>query len=501
MRSRTPTEGLPDFVPASWTQFRTSGGHEAHVGHGKIECRDCHDFERDGFKNAGAFVCAKCHGQDLSAAHHRDLVAPATNCLSCHMFAPGQVEKTCIGCHDKPQGSFAAIAVHAKIDCAKCHELKGGASNMAVVGATCAGCHEERAPEHGGHASSKGCMDYHHGHEAAKQASATCASCHAEAAKPHPVAHDACISCHQPHTFVASQGKCIGCHGEKTTLVARLVPAHRECLDCHEPHAPARAAAACAKCHQDVRVQHGSAGACVNCHAPHGDDPVAVAVTCTSCHAKVARTDLDAHAGGIACSACHKAHDFGSVDARTVCQSCHARETSQLSPRTRDTQRVAACPATAPRLPTRPRRPRWPAPPVTPRSRAARQPGTSTASGVTSPTPASPPPRAPLATRRRATIRTGRSPAAARRATVRMAPEASRLLRHARAVTRPRPCPRCTRPRVTRPLHAPAATPRRTVARSSSGPRVWDATRTSATTTRTPRAARGVTCSSDEVLA
>ena len=79
------------------------------------------DFERDGFKNPGPTVCKKCHDKDLSVAHHAGLGAAATDCQTCHLFAPGQVAQTCIGCHGKPQGTLAAIVSHAKVDCAKCH--------------------------------------------------------------------------------------------------------------------------------------------------------------------------------------------------------------------------------------------------------------------------------------------------------------------------------------------------------------------------------------------
>jgi hypothetical protein len=219
-----PKGGPPDLVPASWAQYRLTPGHQTHVGGEKAECHDCHDFERDGFKNPGTAICAKCHDKELSFAHHGAPGSRVTDCLSCHMFAPGKVTLTCIGCHDKPQGNAPAIVQHATADCSQCHQSKEARS---VVAATCVGCHTERALEHGRHAGSSGCLDCHRAHQPAAVAVASCGSCHAQARAPHPPAHDACTSCHEPHTFVASEGKCIGCHGAKSTLVDRLVPAHR----------------------------------------------------------------------------------------------------------------------------------------------------------------------------------------------------------------------------------------------------------------------------------
>jgi hypothetical protein len=320
---RGPKGVPPDLVPASWAEYRLTPGHQTHVGGEKAECHDCHDFERDGFKNPGTSVCAKCHAKVAGSAHHRD-PSSATGCLTCHAFALGQTEPTCIGCHANAQGGLPAIVQHATIDCATCHHLE---QTPSIVLADCNGCHEERATKHADHTGSKGCVDCHHGHEPASVATTECASCHAQGKEPHPAAHDACLSCHQPHDFVASDSACIGCHGPKTTLVGREVPAHDVCLNCHNPHAPGKAAAACAGCHQSIRVSHGNAAACTTCHAPHGDDPVVVAATCTSCHKKVAASDTGAHKGGIACETCHQPHAFGGLDEKTLCRNCHGRET------------------------------------------------------------------------------------------------------------------------------------------------------------------------------
>ncbi|MGA3121885.1 MAG: hypothetical protein ABSF69_14050 [Polyangiaceae bacterium] len=317
----------PDFVPASWAQTRTTPGHRTHVGGAKAECRDCHDFERDGFKNPGTAVCTKCHTRETGVAHHGS-PSRSTDCLTCHAFAIGAAEPTCIGCHAGPEGRLPAIVQHATVDCTACHRLH---ETPSIVPADCTSCHRERAPEHDERAGSKGCLDCHSPHEPASAAKTACATCHAQGAEPHPSAHDACVGCHEPHGFVPKASVCVSCHGPKTTLVASEVTAHAVCVNCHNPHAPGAAAAACARCHQDVQVSHGNAAACVSCHRPHTDDPTAVAATCTSCHEKVAATDTGAHRGGIVCEACHKPHAFEGLDEKTLCRDCHVHETTLVA--------------------------------------------------------------------------------------------------------------------------------------------------------------------------
>ena len=58
---RGPKGVPPELVPPSWAEFRTSPGHASHVGGAKAECKDCHDFQREGFKNPGVTPCLRCH--------------------------------------------------------------------------------------------------------------------------------------------------------------------------------------------------------------------------------------------------------------------------------------------------------------------------------------------------------------------------------------------------------------------------------------------------------
>ncbi len=337
----------PVMVPARWEQFRTSPGHREHVGKQGIECKSCHDYEKDGFVNPGLAPCAKCHVTETTVAHHGNATLK-TDCLTCHVFAPDQKAPTCISCHAAGPGlvglagfagasadggsHVAAVSVHATTDCSSCHNPHRVPSGVSKE---CASCHEERAPSHAAHVGSAGCADCHAPHTPAAAALTVCASCHSQPAGPKPAGHDSCMTCHTPHEFTANRVTvCVNCHGAKPTLAATLVPAHAVCTSCHTPHDPGAAAASCTGCHANVQVSHGTKDACVNCHEAHPTDHGLAATTkvdtCTSCHANVAHTDTGAHAGGVACSNCHKEHDFDppktAPEKLALCSSCHARE-------------------------------------------------------------------------------------------------------------------------------------------------------------------------------
>lgn len=272
---RPPTvPPAPLQVPAAWKQFRTSPGHQTHVGGGKATCRDCHDFATNGFKKPDVAICTKCHAREAAGAHH-GAASGSGECLTCHPFAPGHTVQTCIDCHRSPQGNLAAIVHHATVDCSTCHHL-GQTPSLGL--ADCTSCHNEVHLKHqtmgpSRDAGSHGCVDCHHGHEPASAAKTVCTSCHNENRRPHPLAHDACTSCHVPHDFAARDEACFGCHGHKSTLADRAVPAHAACLSCHNPHVPDSAASACVGCHWNMQVNHGKGGACTTCHVPHGNDP------------------------------------------------------------------------------------------------------------------------------------------------------------------------------------------------------------------------------------
>ena len=113
IRARSEAPGVPsELVPPSWESFRTSAGHKIHVGKDGLACKNCHDYEREGFKNPGSAVCVRCHTKEGAHAHVGNS-EKKTECLTCHEFAPGREPPRCISCHAEPEGKHAAIVTHA----------------------------------------------------------------------------------------------------------------------------------------------------------------------------------------------------------------------------------------------------------------------------------------------------------------------------------------------------------------------------------------------------
>src|SRR4051812_9974778 len=104
----------PQFVPPSWEQYRTSLGHEQHVGKATIACKDCHDYETAGFVAPAVQVCARCHDKETQHTHSGD-EKKKTDCLTCHSFAPGAAKQNCMGCHADVQHQAAAVTSHRTV--------------------------------------------------------------------------------------------------------------------------------------------------------------------------------------------------------------------------------------------------------------------------------------------------------------------------------------------------------------------------------------------------
>ncbi len=325
--SKRPDAVPADVVPPSWAEFRTSPGHQQHIGKATIVCKDCHGYDTAGFTNPGTGVCSHCHEKETAHTHTGGKTG--TDCLSCHAFGTSAAP-TCIGCHAEARGTHAAIAQHATVDCKECHHPH---DTPSLAPKDCTSCHDQRALAHANHPESKNCQDCHRAHEPARAARRECASCHATPAGPKPASHDSCLSCHKPHDFVAGAPRvCMGCHGVKPTLVATTVEAHARCTSCHTPHSPSQAASSCQGCHTQVHVAHGAKGSCIGCHQPHQGDVDAKASTCTTCHSSVATEDHGgAHARGTSCTDCHQPHTFAPLPRGQLCVRCHARETTLTS--------------------------------------------------------------------------------------------------------------------------------------------------------------------------
>ena len=162
-----------------------------------------------------------------------------TDCLTCHAFAPEQEIPTCISCHAKPEGHFAAITTtHATTDCVDVPQPPRGAvgrRRRTARAATPSGPPSTRPRRVSGVRRLP---------QAARAGDASRSRSAARATRsplgPSPAGHDSCIGCHKPHEFVATANVCIGCHGAKETLVATSVRRHAICTSCHTHHASRR---------------------------------------------------------------------------------------------------------------------------------------------------------------------------------------------------------------------------------------------------------------------
>lgn len=324
---------VPKDVPPEWQDFKTGQGHRVHVEERGVACKECHDYERDGFVRPDVATCNRCHEKQAAHEHLGD-DATKTDCLTCHSFAP-KAAPTCISCHSETHGKSAAIGTHSTADCTKCHDVH--ATPMIAPGG-CESCHKEVAPEHAKHGGSRGCLDCHTGHAPAAAARDACPKCHSSPATPHPASHESCLGCHQPHTFVAGgEEACRRCHGDKPTLAATKVRDHATCTSCHTPHSPTQAPSSCAGCHESVHTSHPQVNAgpngsvCTTCHKPHAD-PKRDAIACTNCHSKEGKDEHAKHGGGVACTSCHAQHDFGSPTISAgFCNKCHSSEATLAS--------------------------------------------------------------------------------------------------------------------------------------------------------------------------
>ena len=222
----TPTEA----VPLQWQTARKSPMHEAHVNGAKVACATCHT---GGFEQKPTEAsCATCHEKAAAHAHRGDAKAPTT-CLTCHAFAAGTTEATCVGCHaaagagakananaseSEPARAAHALARHVSKEaaCNACHDVHGDkAAKTRTVLADCTACHTSVRVEHGRvAAAASGSEDAGEPFDAAvmRFASDSRASTGLRDGGNTPTAR-VCSSCHAPHTTGAqARDACATCH-------------------------------------------------------------------------------------------------------------------------------------------------------------------------------------------------------------------------------------------------------------------------------------------------
>ena len=232
--------------------------------------------------------CESCHGPGAKHAES----ASADDIRNPGKQKPGDVDKTCLGCHLNQRTPGGRIATgHAKdqVGCTTCHSVHGtgGAKlvehNKTVINAKCASCHISEM-----------------------------------AAFNRPFTHRlpqgamSCVDCHNPHaSFRADSMKeafgnepgCLQCHSDKRgPFVFEHPPSKIEgCAACHEAHGSAN---------PKMLVRHDVKLLCLECHAnlpipvknakSLGGVPPALHdlrstrfQNCTTCHVKIHGSYVD----------------------------------------------------------------------------------------------------------------------------------------------------------------------------------------------------------------
>jgi len=361
------------IVPASYHEAMNSGGHQRHVGvlgadGGRIECRSCHDLDRDGFASPQVRPCKTCH-EPQAGFHHGPSDGGALlpdggtlSCLNCHRFTATATSVSapvtpwaCLECHAQPIGQVVAVKAHDAA-CFYCHAPHQEPFTQPTE---CTVCHEV-TNAHGAKAKTvvESCMQCHERHAPAIEATKHCVACHADP-KEQPrratfvtqqslfKGHPSCGSCHVPHRFLKRDVKpCVACHDSQVSLARaslskvknnpKKASGHARCTDCHDAHGGAGASPKrCESCHQDVLNNHPSpkgapSQVCTQCHPMHQALPgVQVAKDCGECHDDGALTGLvhgkDKKTGAsLTCRQCHPPHAFAKRAAdRSSCKECH----------------------------------------------------------------------------------------------------------------------------------------------------------------------------------
>lgn len=341
-------------------------GREFELVHWK-DGKEKYDHAKSGWALTGAHAtkkCADCHSKlstfgvpeelatlDSTTNHDRTLLGLTRACNSCHADEHGeQMANDCESCHNTEKwrpaptfshakSAFPLTGKHANVECAKCHKSESNpqaASSALLVDkehpteatrfrplqfASCNACHKDAHDGRFG-PNCSGChttenfavaqmaKDFDHGKTAfplaGKHAAVTCAKCHTSGKMTDPVAHAACMDCHQDThrgQFADRVGgaACENCHTVEGFLPARYT------LDAHQqskyPLTGSHLAVPCFACHTLVKDKSGTAFAKFDFEDHR----------CKSCHADVHRGQLDKFINESGCEFCHNTETWHKV--------------------------------------------------------------------------------------------------------------------------------------------------------------------------------------------
>lgn len=279
----------------------------------------------------------------------------------------GESSASCNSCH-APSQAEVHTTVHAKLDCASCHENRFGQNlerwALSLVSSrsvehgrvdrtACKTCHAAGKVEPWRLARTQG----HVAHVLEAEKPLECSACHELSQHRVTVKTDACSQCHTEIALFDHRAEempggqatsCLSCHSYlartdvgKKTLVT-------ECRHCHggTPSSPASELALTLPAKVVAPGQiHGNLATCSSCHNPHEEEPAArnVGAECTRCHDKV---EEEHHAQKLPekfdCSSCHQVHG-PRVELAASCRNCHEQASEPVTTVAREHERCTTC--------------------------------------------------------------------------------------------------------------------------------------------------------------
>lgn len=248
-------------------------------------CMECHEAQAPSidrtYHGTTEQRCLECHAtgaaEHIQIARERQEAGPMR---SFEKMKAGEVNETCLRCHEKARQANWTGGVHDRRDvsCISCHSVHNFKSvkaqlKTATDAETCTTCHPAMR--------AKALRTSHH---PVREGKMGCASCH----NPHDSTSPKMI----PAAYVNE--KCLECHTEKRgPFLWEHAPVRENCLLCHDPHGSnydkmlvSKLPYLCQRCHLNTR-HPGTLYDARNAVAGISPSNRAVEHSCKNCHQNV----------------------------------------------------------------------------------------------------------------------------------------------------------------------------------------------------------------------